>query len=793
MPDQIEELRSIISDPQNREQLTELLAIQNLLIRCVLDRNYRLSDDWIRPLRFTSLGWQTIRACQEKYPRMKPNDAKMAAFLTMGCTEGLLVDISTDIDSIRRQLSREVLHRRIRYPYIFGRELHDAAAELFPAQTRLDNGQTVKLLNRLPIGVFQSGRTVVGPYGCTHSDVFRQASPILHVPGYRCPDESCTSIHKISLTTGDSAIGRAHQRVKEYIYKNYPKTADPYAPLVQRAVSAEAMQFSPRFPRIVLIDVIADGLDENELRSAIDSLLRRTFKDPKRKGDIEKRLGAVIANPSEFVSSIGRPELMQIALFHSDNDLIRAIDNTIHRGEIVIREAEVRVPKIRRWDMNSAFPGAQIGTLGVRFAASPSTRFVTSRMLHLLHFLYYESEFLDAGDLAYAIEAPNNLSPGDLLNQAVRGRSVEDLFRDLILPNRRAVEAASKEVGIFNYQDLSREQILVRLRWKIGELSLSGPRDLNRIHEYSDTARAASNENQEIDVIRAAASNLFAAVEDALSQALIFDIWALTEDHRTSALKFSYDPELDSSTIDFIESRVPTSPGELKLTAEKNTLAPLAAGFPRLAKALRNLNKENHVRTIQDIPVACTATSRPFAFPYTCMFFNLTSVAQADILTDLQAIGRHAQNSSVLEVRNWTSHGNKPFPGIACVLEALNHIDEMCRRMEISGLYPCTYELKSLTRDEIGREQLSYYGANGPITLLRPQWAIAPGLPAGQSKLIIIPAARTDSSGPLRFRLKERPGTDPYWDGWPKRWPTITNYSEPQQMVESQEGFADAG
>ena len=494
MPDSITDLQDIISDPDNRTKLTELIGIIAFLHRCVIDRNYRLSDNWIRPLRFTSLGEQTIAACMTHYRRLKPNDVRMAVFLTIGCTEGLLIDISTDIDSLRQQLSVELRQGRIRFPYIFGRELHDAAAELFPAQMKLDNSQTIKLLDKLPIGVFQLARTVVGPYGCTYSDIPRSAGPRFSVPGYRCPDESCTAIHDITINTADSAISRARKKVSQYIEKNYSKAADAHVPLISRAFTLERLPISDLL-KTNLIDVLSDGLNEDELRSVADHLLRRTFKREGRKTDISKRLGAVITNPSDFVAALGRPELLQIALLHSDSDLIAAIDEAVCQGRLQLHDLEVRVSRVRRWDMDANYPRAEIGALGVRFTAPPSMKMITNRMQRLLHTLYYQSEFLDAGDLAYAIEASNHLGPGELLNLAVRDRSVDQLFRDLILPNRRAVEIAAKKLDMFDYEHLAREQVFERLYWKIGGPSNSGFPDLRRIDEYVEKVRVAISEN----------------------------------------------------------------------------------------------------------------------------------------------------------------------------------------------------------------------------------------------------------------------------------------------------------
>ena len=766
MSNSINDLRKAIKDPEQRIILTEIPALSLLLTDCIIEKNYRLSDDWIRPIRFTALGQKIIDGCSNQYKRLKPNDLKMAVFLTIGCADGLMVDLTTDIDGLRQQMSREIINGHIRYPYIFGRELHDAAAELFPASTKLNNDQTIAVLNKLPIGVFQQGRTVVGPYGCTYSDTTRQAGPSLSVPGYRCTQESCTTVHDIRLSTADGSISKARRQLRLYMEKNCSQSADEYVPLLRRAAILDQLPIH-NFPSNNLIDVLSDGLSEAELRSVIDHLFRTTFKRESRRLDISRRLHVVIANPSDFVAQLERPQLMQIALLHADADIIGAIDETISQAELQVQDFEVRVSRVKRWDHASRYPHAEIGALGARFTSSPNSRMVATRMLHLLHTEYYESEFWDAGDLAYAIEAPNGLSDGELLDRAIRDHSVRELFTKLILPNRRTVSIACRELDLFNQEGLPREQLLERLQWKVGEPSTIGFSDLRKIDEHLAKVRLANSEGQAPDLIRSAASILFPAVEEALNRALTFSTWILSTDHYLSEDGFVYDPLLDRSILSFIEAHAPAGEPELELRTDRgNTLAPLGAGFTRLAKALRNLNEELSLRAEKDIPAQCTAGFQPFAFPFTRMYLNLAESAKSDVLTALQAIGRHAQNNDVIDARNWTAHGDKAFPGSERIANALDHVAELRVHLRATGLYPRLYELVSLVRDGLGREQLTYKSEGELLTIFRPGWAFAPKLPSGQARLILVPVANTGSSGPLRFRLKPRPGGDPYWDGW---------------------------
>lgn len=779
MPDSVDTLRQSLRDSETRSAISEILGIITLLGYCIIDKNYRVSDDWAASIKLSPFGDRILREFMERQKRVKPNDAKMAVFLEFGCTDGLLVDPSIDIERLRYQLSREVLKGNIYFPYIFGRELHDAAAKLFPRKTQLNNQETIQLLRRLPIGVFQEGCTIVGPYGCTYSDVPRNAGPTFTVPGYLCSDESCQSIHTLDLKTGDTSVSKARRLLGDYLEANTSQSADEHAPLIRDALVMEFGSVSP-YSTTNLIDVLSDGLSVVELRMVIDYLLRRTFKETSRRRDVAKRLNAAIANPAQFVEGLDRAQLMQIALIHSDRDIMAAIDAAIRSKGLRINEFELRVSKIRRWDRDALDPSAQIGPLGVRFSSPPSSRLVVKNMLRLLHSIYYESDQWDAADLAYSLEAPASLNDGELLDRAVRQYTPAELFERLVLPNRRVMIMTADKLGVFDCETMSREEILERLRWKIGEPSTAGLNDLRRLNDHLVKLKTANNEHQDEDVLRSHAINLTTALEDALSRALKFSVWMLTEDHYLSTDGFSYDPLLGSSVLEFIETNAPTQEAEIRLKVNSgNALKALGAGFARLAKALRKLDPSMYRRPEEHIPATCAALSQPFAFPFTIPFLNLAQLAQPALLTLLQEISRLVQRDDVINLRNAVAHGDRelPFPTTEDIDRVIGYIDRISDRLRSTGLYPRIYDLTSISRDNYGREALLYEDDGEHITFHRPSWEISPRLPLGQSQLIIVPSARTTSSGPLRFRLNPRPGGDPYWDGWPIRWSTKTDYT----------------
>jgi hypothetical protein len=118
MFDTEEALRVGLQDPQTRASIIELLTTGGLLHNCIIDKNYRISDRLVSPIRLTPLGHEIWRGCLDKNRRLKPNEAKLAVFLRFGCPDGLLVDLGSDIDTFRRIISEDVRARKIQYPYI---------------------------------------------------------------------------------------------------------------------------------------------------------------------------------------------------------------------------------------------------------------------------------------------------------------------------------------------------------------------------------------------------------------------------------------------------------------------------------------------------------------------------------------------------------------------------------------------------------------------------------------------------------------------------------------------------
>jgi len=562
--------------------------------------------------------------------------------------------------------------------------------------------------------------------------------------------------------------------VTDYVQSHHGHKPDHHIRLIREADAEEeglyAFNSSP-----ALCGALADGLTVSELQAVVDRLLRRQFKEQGAQAQLSRQLGIAIANPTEFAASLDRAQLFQALLVYTDDQIISAVDSMLSSGDLCLREYERRVAKVQRWVTSIT---AEIGPLGVRFTGSMRSGLVARRSLSLLHRLYFASGVLEPADLGYLLESPS-VSEDELLGHSVQRLSPEQILRDLVVADRRAAVEAADHFGIESASGMPRDELCEKLLWKLGVPSQVVFRDLERVLTFETELSLANSRNASSDTIRGHISNLFAALEDALQRALEFATWALTTDHMLDDEAFVYDPEPNPGALSFIETSSPTNDHELQLRLDgKNTIEPLAAGFARLCKYLRNLSPEDYKRDREQFPHECRVTSRPFELESKLMFFNLSRAGGDTLLSDMQAVGQYAQDQVVVKMRNASIHGNNAFPTMSEIDGAVERI-RLCReRLRASGLYPRVYRLVNRDSDAFGRVSSTYRSGAEDIVLFVPQWSVAPRLPTRRSQLIVMPTAGMLSSGPLRFALEPKGPRDPYWDGWPRRWTTIRQYAE---------------
>ena len=75
--------------------------------------------------------------------------------------------------------------------------------------------ESVELLENSPIGVFQLGNNLVGPYGLLNSLCKRELRPTLSLPLWHCPSPICSNIHYVTLLNGNERLSQTSEVLLE--------------------------------------------------------------------------------------------------------------------------------------------------------------------------------------------------------------------------------------------------------------------------------------------------------------------------------------------------------------------------------------------------------------------------------------------------------------------------------------------------------------------------------------------------------------------------------------------------
>ena len=385
-------------------------------------------------------------------------------------------------------------------------------------------------------------------------------------------------------------------------------------------------------------------------------------------------------------------------------------------------------------------------------------------MMAMVHRLYFTGEVARPQDLAFLLDKPSNTDVDDLLNTAVRLGDARAVVANVMLHNRDCAAAVADQLGISGHENIARSELVDRVAWQLGEPNRLQFDGLDRVASFSDLLEDSLHGQRTEELVLGHVANLFKELERSLRRALTFTAWALSTDHEHATQGFVYDPELDSSILDFIEQHTDTQDSYRLSTTGKNNFAPLAAGFSRLAGALTAVQ----TMASSDAHPPSGLHERPRVFVRGPAFLSLTDSAQRTVLSSLTQMSELLGNSIVARVRNATIHPDNPFPTAPEFREALEHIKAWVGAARTSGFYPTISTLVFKQLDGMGREERRYTSGAGEEKLFIPQWHDTGRMPNGGDQLLFLPAASLGSVGALRFQVASS-ALDEEWRGYPRR------------------------
>lgn len=801
-----QQLLDLYPDQEWRASFLRLLNIAALLKRSVIRKDYRVPDDLNNAIYLTDAGSAIAQSLITKHD-VPAKDAKMMCFLTLVYREPLVDVERTNYRVLLDEVSKQLLNGDIKHPFVFGRQLYDRAAELFPDERDyLSVVDTARLLDGLPAGVWQVENLITGPFGIIDSGNRRGLPPRTEVPLQHCSDRTCHQVHYVALTTDYEAPVNAHRYKLSRLLEGAgqePSDWDGFIDeVVQDLIDPESDDdLSPSGITFLL----GDGLVEEELRILLSYLLDNTGGELRKYLVPFKLTGAA----EQIAASMDRARLMQIIMCCDDAVIVKALNHLVADGKLVIPRGEIRRARTNHMERFGSWGlRAELSALGARFTSMRSG-VPLLRLRRLVDDLYDANVLTDMHDLGWSLRRVEGLTAGTKLADYLRSASPEEVITTLVLSRRekaeRAVQILSLEVDL---NDLSDHQFVAIMLWKLGfrESTSETPHQQFERHqdEVVQLVRAALlSATSDEEPIRKASSVYWSDLEYLLSDSLQYSAWALTTDHFTSERPYTFRPSIDGPPMmDFlnaIQGVAPNAGADAVKFSEDSTLYPLVRGFSILADHLEDLQEKAalHERPVAMLPRFVTRTRlKQFPFLHTVPFLDLKADAQREIIGVLRDVSLRLLRHDVPAVRNSLSHFRRTTIEMASVLAALEDVRGAASSLAAAGLMRIPYTRMGTVIDEWGRQTVKLGSPGGQtVSFTRPSafdWLGLP--PLGDEQYLMHSARFADPNEVFRFRLAYDSPYEDLWSNYPLRREraskNVAKQSEPSEGLTDREAHS---
>ncbi len=772
-----EQLAEKFPDRDWQNRYVQIMDILDLLHECVIGHDYTIPDAMSEAIHLTEEGGKLFDKLVRK-EKINPKEARLIVALTVGHRELFIDVLATDLEALIESVSRQIRDKRIRLPFVHGRLLYDSFAELFPTEKdSLSVAETLELLDSLPIGVFQHGSLVSGPFGLLRSATVRNIPASRRVPAFHCEQTTCDVVHGAQLSTSqEAAINASRDRARK-VLEAEPDQASAWGHFARLAAGFEASFFADTRSGSVT-PLLADCLSDGELRALFCGLL-----DGYR-GELRKAVQPIIGggNSALLAGGLDRAELLQLTFLAEEKDIANELDRLVVEGIIRVPEGEVRRPRMAGRVRTGAFRlTAELGAHGHRQASS-DPGFASLRLRKLLDELYDVADPSQRDELGWQLRSVESGQLTEQLETYFRTTNPRTVIEQLVFARRSNVETVARTLEIQNYANRQDAELVTTILWKLG-FPVIAERDPHEKFWSLYAKTTGLTESLRVSGIgdseefRGTASVFFAELEGVLQTSLGFACWALLNDHPASSSPFTYDRESDyKEGIVFINQVFNERSNEaesLFIDPERPELYALLRGFATLASHLESLlTSEGHLRNEADFPDYYGKTRlKDFAFLRTIPFLNLLPNAQQRLIHGINEIGTSLIAADVNDVRNHYAHYRRLSPDIERMSRALDAIRKAVELIEGLGLCPAIYLPDGRETDRWGRTQVHMVGPmdRGAIFALptRFDWM---GLPSfGQAQHLVRSAIFAEPNEMLRFEPRFSSEYTEYWSNIPNR------------------------
>lgn len=784
------ELAAEYPDSAWRERFLDLRTLVHILTHSIIPADFKASDEVNRAILLSESG-KKLRHQLVANESVETKDANLLCLLTLTHVDPLIDIERIDMAKLVGAISELIREKRILYPMIFGRGLYDAAVELFPEERgELKHGDTMRLLQDKPQGVFHDGHYLLGPFGLYSMKFERDLYPSTDIPLQHCSDIACTAIHRVSLSTSREAGVNHHRPAVSRALRQFSQEPSDWSGFASDLVEERYNPYEINDPS-TLPFLLGDGLSDEELRK----LLRRVWDTSDGRTREWAMQFGLQGEIDKWAPGLDRASLLNLLLTEPDEFLAEALDGTVLEGEIEVPDGEVRKPVVNHRARSGAWGlRSELSTMGYRIMPGSST-VTLLRLTSLARSLFDPESAEEMNDLAWLLRGRPGATAEERLESFLRTASPREILSTLVLSREKNAKKAADVLGLTLSAD--DEVLLNSLLWKLGFVPNRRPdvRDNywtnhNKLEKFVLTALAATESTEE--ELRGVAASYFVALERHLFDALVFATWALLTDHSMSGRPFEF--HLQSArhfTIRTLNASVERKEGvERNDLSEGPMLAQLVQGFLRLSDHLGNLRarEADFVRQADEYPRFVKQTDlQRFPFEHTVPYLDLTASSQVTLRRTLRDVSTRLNDSGILSARNGLLHaeGKKETPTTSQVNSALDRAREVLRSLEEIGCVRATFEVVSSETDQWGRTSTLLRANGTDIRVSGPSSFELLGMPSLHRRVYLMPGAIFAAPNEmLRFREGFESQYADYWRDFVRR-PEPANRASAAQMADS--------
>ncbi|WP_332601488.1 hypothetical protein [Arthrobacter sp. S2(2024)] len=697
-----------------------------------------------------------VEAVCEKFPTSDA-DAKAAALGLFVAGDTLLIDAAqTDEDEVSQILGAEISERRIRYPWIYGRQLdlHYAAVyDQATAPRSLPARQSYNLLDGVPQGVAQIRDVVVGPFGILRSADLRYTPPLTCGPNFQCTRVGCNTAHHVEMQTGSTPSSAFYRELRR-MYPSSERIRSYHGDILR----PDWAYWDP-FNSDSLSWLLGNGLTPSEQRLLLGRLIYRGSASAKDQIGSLSAFSAPRGKWSAVLPTINDAQVLQLLLVFSTDELVSHLEYLVDTDEISLTSSEKRTPVLQRHSSGGGFgTRLQLSRAGVRFMPDAPVPLMRT----MLQALYAEAQ----DELAYRLLDYSG-SAFERLDLFLRSASEEEVLQRLVFSSRSTLVRAFKELkyGRFAIPGSADEAraLEARLMWKLGGTMEAPTNPYAPLRQFGEvlrgvvgTAQGAPSEEW-VTAVRSAGMDFFVEAEAVLALAIDFSAWMMTTDHYSQGREA------------FAFSRVRARQTAARLLAEKggdelafresgNSMGTLLQACPVLADAVDEIlmHEESYSRDEQP-PWANHTQVLLFPFRHTKLVCDLADNSVSQIVASLRGVQSQFSRADVARTRNRLGHPPESFPSAQELLTALDGVLGALGEVASLGLVPTIYQLHSKTEDASKRQsRVMREGGGNEVVLHSPSELVLSSIPLNAAQLVVVPGALIRGTvHPMVFRHLE--------------------------------------